>query len=158
MNESEVKKSFGINIKKGREFEKWERSFWQGKEFEGVSFEKQTAYQGKKGRVDIELDMTDIGQFVLVEIKATDWEKINPTRVRPNVLRHARQLERYLKAAVEMFNTSYPNANIFETSEGIVPAIIYINPPSNETTKELIVYLLNERAIQVVWRTEWLNG
>jgi restriction system protein len=152
--QSEQYKEFIHNIRRGRKFEEWEKSHWQEGIDDGAQFEKQTQWNGKKGRIDIELELDDIGQFVLIELKATNWKKIKPSRIRLTVLRHAKQLERYINATEEWFHKEFPNADIFETSEGIVPAIEYTTPPSEIESKELIENLLNDRGMQVVWREE----
>ncbi len=156
-NQTEKYKEYIQNIRRGRKFEAWERSHWLEGIDDGAKFEKQTQWNGKKGRIDIELELSDIGQFVLIELKATDWNKIKSSRIRLTVLRHAKQLERYINATEEWFHKEFPNADIFVTSEGIVPAIEYTTPPSEIESKELIENLLNDRGMQVVWREEFVD-
>lgn len=125
---------------RGREFEKWERSYWKGKINETAEFEASTQWKGKKGRVDIRLIDAEEGHTIVAEIKATYWDVMKPHRVRPNALRHARQIWRYIEAELQ--------------SQPVLPALIYPSSPKTPGRKEQIEKILNDRLIQVVWRDE----
>lgn len=127
-------------VKRGRKFENWERDQWVGDLNEQAKFEAATAYKGRRGRIDIKLVDEDEGHTIVVEIKATNWDKMKPYRVRPNALRHVRQLWRYIEAELE---------------EGdVLPAIIYPRTPKTPGRKDEIEEILQEMGIQVVWRDE----
>jgi hypothetical protein len=130
--------SFGKRVKRGRRFEEWERSKWNGPGHEAVEREAGTEWKGKRGRIDLRLVDTEEGHSVLVEIKASDWDRMAPHRVRPNALRHARQLWRYIDAELE--------------GGPVLPAIVYPVEPETPGRKEEIEAILHERSIQVVWR------
>lgn len=87
---------------------------WRGKRFEAVfcadypagmearGFQLQhrvpTLSRRRKegrGRIDFYIDASD-DEHCIIELKATDWDAIERRRVRSNVLRHARQMHRYL--------------------------------------------------------------
>jgi hypothetical protein len=55
--------------------------------------------------VDLALELYDGGTglpfVVVLEPKATDWDRLAMARIRPNVLRHARQVWTYLESLVE---------------------------------------------------------
>lgn len=127
-------------VSRGRAFERWERSQWSGEPGEEVRFEAPTQWKGKPGRVDIRLVDTKAGYSVVVEIKATDWDAMKPHRVRPNALRHARQIWRYIKAALQ--------------DRDVVPALVYPPPPKTPGRKEQVEAILYEQSIQAVWREE----
>jgi len=78
------------------------------------------------------------GHTVLVEIKASNWDKMAPHRVRPNALRHARQIWRYIESEL--------------ADRPVLPALVYPNEPKTPGRKEEIEGILHERLIQVVWR------
>lgn len=123
---------------RGRRFETWERSKWADPGHEGKEVEASTEWQGRRGRIDLRLIEVDEGYTVVVEIKATDWDRMAPHRIRPNALRHANQLWRYIEP------------ELLERS--VVPAIVYPIEPEFPGRKEEIEAILNERLIQVVWR------
>lgn len=134
-------KAFLKRVSRGRKFEAWERLHWKGGINDTAIFEAPTQFGGKNGRVDIKLDVTDEGQIVIVEIKATDWDRMKADRVRPNALRHASQIWRYIEAHL--------------TPKDVIPAIVYPSPPKTRERREQIETLLNEKGIQVVWREEY---
>lgn len=141
MAKNEAYQEFFKRIGQGRKFEEWERSFWNNKLNSAAEFEASTDWQGKHGRVDIRLKLDEDGQIVIVEIKATNWDKIKENRVRANVLRHANQIWRYIDAHLNPFD--------------VVPAVVYPYPPQTLGRKEQVEEILNERGIQVVWREEY---
>jgi hypothetical protein len=141
MNDDAKSKSFHRQIKRGREFEKWERSQWKGGINDSLESEAPTQWNGKRGRMDIRLYDTEEGHTVIVELKATQWDKIKPHRVRPNALRHARQIWRYIEAELK-------------ENHSVLPAICYPAEPKTPGRKEVIEGILDDQGIQVVWRPE----
>ena len=129
---------FRKRVKRGRRFEGWERSKWNGPGHEAVETEAPTAWKGRRGRIDLRLVDEEDGHSVVVETKATDWDRMSAHRVRPNALRHARQLWRYIDAELE--------------SRQVLPALVYPTEPNTPGRKEEIEAILHERSIQVVWR------
>lgn len=127
-------------IKRGREFEEKERSQWSPEDGEELSFEAPSRWQGKRGRIDIRLFDLEEGFTVVVELKATDWDRMAPHRIRPNALRHARQVWRYIEAELENYD--------------VVPALVYPSTPKTPGRKEEVESILHERFIQVVWRDD----
>lgn len=130
--------SFQKQIKRGRDFEKRERSQWSPEGSEELAFEAPSRWKGKRGRIDIRLFDAEEGYTVVVELKATDWDKMRPHRVRPNALRHARQIWRYIEAELR--------------DNDVIPALVYPSPPESPGRKQEIEAILDERSIQVVWR------
>ena len=130
--------AFRKRVKLGRKFEVWERSKWNSPDHEGVEIEASTAWRGRRGRIDLRLVDDDEGHAIIVETKATDWDRMAPHRVRPNTLRHARQLWRYIDAELE--------------DGAVLPALVYPAEPNTPGRKDEIEAILHERSIQVVWR------
>ena len=124
--------------KRGRTFENWERSRWIGPDNAGIEPEAATVWKGRRGRIDMRLIDNQEGHTIVVETKATDWDAMAPHRVRPNALRHSRQLWRYIEAELE--------------DRPVLPALIYPTEPETPGRKEQIEAILHERLIQVVWR------
>ena len=141
MEKDEVFQKFLERVKRGRKFEDWERSHWNNELNSAAEFEAPTEWEGKRGRIDIKLQLEEDGSVVIVEIKATDWDKVKENRVRPCVLRHARQIWRYFEAHL--------------TPLDVTPALVYPALPVIPGRKEQIEEILNERGIQVVWREEY---
>jgi hypothetical protein len=130
--------TFRRRSKLGRGFEDWERSRWIDPSHAGKQAEAPTEWKGKHGRIDLRLIDLAEGHTVLVEIKASDWDAMGPHRVRPNALRHARQLWRYIEAEL--------------AHRPVLPAIVYPIEPLTPGRKEEIELALNDRFISVVWR------
>ena len=141
MTHDKAQQNFLKRVGRGRKFEEWERSHWKGGINDDAEFEASTQWNGKRGRVDIRLRMDEAGQIVIVEIKATDWDRMKANRMRPNALRHANQIWRYIEAHLK--------------PSDVIPAIVYSSPPKTPGRKEQVESLLNERGIQVVWREEY---
>ena len=136
---SNKKIRFKRDIARGRAFEQTEKEGWRGLDFSRIKYEASTCWKKRAGRIDIRID--EYGGFVsIVEIKATNWEMMMPHRIRPNVLRHARQVLRYIYKEV--------------LTDGlqVCAGIIYEYAPSNVRTKHEVEDILFERGIQVVWR------
>ena len=129
---------FTKSVKRGRVFEQWERSRWTAADHVAVEREARTQWKGKRGRVDLRLIDLEEGHTVVVEIKATDWDAMAAHRVRPNALRHCRQLWRYIEPELMEFP--------------VLPAIVYPMVPETPCRKDQIEAILHERFVQVVWR------
>jgi len=137
-NQQRKRRQFIENISRGRSFEKKERAEWFDIKEAVASFEVPTRWKGRPGRIDIRID--ELGDFIsIAEIKATNWDKILPHRIRPTALRHARQLWRYVNKQIE-------------EGVSVCPGLIYEKKPSNLALKTRIEELLNDLMIQVVWR------
>jgi hypothetical protein len=134
-------REFMKRVGRGRKFEEWERVRWTGRINSAAEFEAPTQWQGKRGRVDIRLNLEEDGQIVIVEIKATDWDKVTEHRVRSNAMRHANQIWRYIDAHLSPLD--------------VTAAIVYPSPPLTPGRKEQVETILNERGIQCVWREEY---
>jgi hypothetical protein len=131
--------TFRQRVQRGRAFEAWERSQWTDDEHRGVEFESAVRDGRRRRRIDIKLDEATKGAVVVVETKATDWDRMAQHRVRPNVLRHARQVWRYIEAELRR-------------SKGVFPALVYPSAPRTPGRKEEIEAALHARGIEVIWR------
>ncbi len=97
----------------------------------------------RKGRIDIFVDDdSDVNHVAIVEIKASDWDRMKPKNVRRNALRQARQVWSYIDAQVEL------------EGKDVSPGIIYPKRPLDIKRLEEIERILNNRGIQVVWHDE----
>jgi len=135
------KKQFLRRMSRGRKFEKWEKAHYLDGVKETPLFETPANWKGKRGRVDIRIDIPENNQVVVIEIKASDWDKMKPHRVRPNALRHVRQVWRYIEAYV--------------SPREVIPALVYPSTPKTPGRKEEIEAILDEHSIAAVWRDEY---
>ncbi len=133
------RRTFLQNIARGKAFERMEKAGWEQLNAGLASFEVPTKRKGKSGRIDIRVD--ELGDFVsIIEIKATNWNKILPHRLQQTAQRHARQVWRYIEKEVE------------KDGLDVCPGIIYPEEPSDAGVKDLVEKILNDQGIQVVWR------
>jgi hypothetical protein len=142
VNKDEIYQRFLKRVKRGRKFEEWERAHWNNELNSAAKFEAPTEWEGKRGRIDIKLQLEDDGSVVIVEIKATNWDNLKEHRIRPTALRHSRQIWRYIEDQLSL---------LFD----VTPAIVYPYPPITPGRKEQVEEILNERGIQFVWREEY---
>lgn len=128
-------------LRKGKAFEKKEKREWNATR-QKLAFENPvTDPKGKRGRMDIYVPKAGKGLVSIAEIKATNWNKISNARIRQNVLRHARQIWRYIEIEIER-------------GADVSPGLIYPRAPRKKAVKDLVENLLNERLIQCVWRKD----
>ena len=133
--------------KRGQAFEQQEKAGWidGGGEYESLSTQEAiTSTSGRRGRVDI-IAHQDDGTEVVIETKATDWDTMAAHRVRPNVLRHIRQLMRYVNHFVDK-------------GIGVHPALIYRQSPSGPKRRQQIEEICVEACVEVVWRDSEATG
>jgi len=135
------KREFLRRMSKGRRFEEWEKSQWLEGVEETPEFETPANWKGKRGRVDVRIDIPENNQVVVVEIKASDWDKMKPYRIRPNALRHVNQVWRYIEACV--------------SPREVIPALVYPSTPKTPGRKEEVEAILDEFSIAAIWRDEY---
>jgi hypothetical protein len=96
---------------------------------------------GRKGRVDILVE--EMGDFVsVVEIKASDWDKMTDRNVVRNVQRQIRQIWSYVEAQLDLEKVQ------------VCPGVIFPKLPRDSNRLNLIEEMFNEAGIQVVWHDE----
>lgn len=136
---------------RGREFEVLERAGWTERSGDELLFEKRIVDpSGKRGRIDVFVGRTpgrpcpslalDPGVGI-GEIKATDWDRIDTSRIRALALRHARQAWRYIESQLA-------------TGESVCAAVIYPRAPKSVDKRKLVEAALDSRGIQCVWRED----
>ena len=77
----------------------------------------------------------------VVEIKASDWDRMTPCAVRRNARRQIRQIWSYVEAELE-------------DAAGVSPGIIFSTTPADPTRKAMIEEMFAEDCIAVVWHDE----
>ena len=99
---------------------------------------------GRRGRIDIHAE-SEAPQVAVVEIKATDWNRMTPQAVRRNVARHARQVWAYIESQLS-------------AAKEVSPGVIYPAMPRSPGRRDLIEALLEEQGIAVVWDNESIRS
>lgn len=126
-------------LRRGRAFEQREKSGWTKLDEGEAQFEATTEWRGRRGRIDIRIPFE--GWSTHVELKATDWERMKPHRVRPNLRRHLRQVFRYVDAEVA-------------AGRDVCPGIIYARAPCATARRREVETFFRENGVQLVWRQE----
>ena len=109
---------------------------------EFVSFEKLEEIKQQSGRMDILI--TELSDFVtILEIKATDWDKIKPQNIKKNLYKHQKQLFNYVDKFVNVDKTD------------VCIGIIYPDLPKREGLRQLIENYLDEHyGVPAYWYSE----
>lgn len=105
---------------------------------------------GRRGRVDLAVEVGGEQMLVIIEIKGTDWDKIPESRTMPNLRRHLRQLQGYLDTAMEDMGAG-------EWAGGIAGCLLYPARPARAHLQEVIETTAGEQDIMVTWYedTDW---
>jgi hypothetical protein len=104
----------------------------------------------RKGRVDIFVDDDNPdGTAAIVEIKASDWDKMKETSVRRNIRRQIKQIWDYIES--QIVNGEYIPTGV---KKSISPGIVFPKRPENKNRLRLIEESFWEDGITVVWDDE----
>jgi hypothetical protein len=136
---------------RGNKFHEKIQENWK-KTAEGKVKPERTIFKqsGRKGRVDIFVDDEDPeGVIAIVEIKASNWDKMTATAVRRNVHRQIKQVWDYIESQIS-------KGEYVKTGEGksVFPGIIFPKRPKDNIRMKLIEDLFQEEGIPVVWDDE----
>ena len=121
-------------LRRGKEFQKIVQADYSKNSKDGdvgieefVSFKNVSGIKQKSGRMDIIVHYPAGDDFVMImEIKATDWDKIKQKNIKRNLYRHSKQLYNYID--------KFMLVNKFEV--GL--ALLYPEPPKKEGLREHI--------------------
>ena len=138
MNE---KKKEPYQLRRGKTFHKKVQKEWLHKADGDVMREKELIKpSGRKGRMDIYVSC-DNTLVAVVEIKASDWDKMTLKAVHRNVNRQAKQIWSYIESQLKQ-------------KKEVSPGIIFPKRPKNIDRMVLIEQLFEEHGIPVVWEDE----
>jgi hypothetical protein len=141
-------------LRLGKAFHKLIQVEWQREAEEDIYPERYvTKPNGRKGRVDVFVDDTDAkAPIAVVEVKATDWDRIKEKNVRRNFRRQIRQIWSYIESQIR-------HGEYVEGGEGkdVCPGIIFPKRPRNKQRMKLIEELFSEEGIPVVWHDETIE-
>ena len=128
-------------LKRGKQYHKIVQKEWEETAEGHVQVETPISKpSGRRGRIDIQVD-ADRDLVAVVEIKASDWDRMSPVAVRRNVRRQCAQIWDYIES---------------QLAEGkeVAPGIIFPRQPSAIERRDLIEDLFDEQGIPVVWENE----
>lgn len=141
-------------FKRGKTFHKKIQKNWIDTAQGRVRPERSVLKKGKrKGRVDVFIEDDDSeGIIAIVEIKASDWDKMNDRAVRRNVRRQIKQIWDYIE-------TQIVGGEYVPTGEGknVSPGIIFAKRPKDKELMKLIEFMFLEEGIPVVWDDESMD-
>jgi len=107
----------------------------------------------RKGRVDVFVDDEDPdGNAAIIEIKATDWDRMTEKAVRRNIRRHVNQIWGYIES--QILNGEYVPKGV---KKSISPGIVFPKKPKDESRLKLIEETFIDNGIAVVWEDESLE-
>lgn len=138
-------------LKLGKRFHKIIQEEWKATADGLIKPEKWVVIKtGKGGRIDVFVEDDKSARcLVVVEIKATDWDRIAEKNVMRNIRRHIRQIWKYIESPFIA-----RQINNIDASEGICPGIIYPKLPKDPNRLKLIEKTLNDEGIAVTWHNE----
>lgn len=103
-----------------------------------------TKPDGRRGRIDIHVE-SDGPLVAVVEVKASEWNRMPIAAVRRNVARHARQVWKYIESQLA-------------AGREVSPGIVYPLTPRSRQKRDLIEALLETQGIAVVWDDESISA
>jgi len=126
---------------RGKLFQNQVRVAWEEPGEPLYRFEQDVTHKLKRGRADIVIYGN--GRFCAVlEIKATDWDRIKVGNVNKNLWRHQNQLLRYIDKFLESDKLN------------VCPGIVYPRPPRKKGLRQHIECYLEDRGIPAYWFSE----
>lgn len=134
------------SLRRGKRFHRLIQQEWLETAKDGRPLAERTIQRinGKYGRVDILVE--ELGDFVsVIEIKATDWDRMKEKNVKRNARRQIRQIWSYVDAELTLYDKE------------VCPGVIFPEIPKDPVRTELIESMFNNEGIQVVWHNECID-
>lgn len=131
-------------LSKGKKFHKEIQDTWKATAEGKICPEHGVTKPNKRrGRVDILVDPNE-SMVAVVEIKASDWDKMKESNVRKNVKRQIRQVWSYIESQLE-------------DGKEVSPGIIFPKKPKTPGRLKYIEKLFDEEGIPVVWQNKTIE-
>lgn len=137
-------------LKRGKHFQKVvQRDFSENNKSgilvieKGVSFKDFKIGNKKRGRMDIFVSDDSDDYVTILEIKSTNWDRINEKNIKRNLYRHSKQLFNYIDKYMQVDKKS------------VCHGIIYPRPPRSKKLRNWIEEIAMENyAFPVYWFNE----
>jgi hypothetical protein len=138
-------------LRRGKAFHKLIQQEWEQEAEGDVKSERHVRKpNGRKGRIDVFVNDDDPDSSIaIVEVKATDWDKIKKQNIRCNVRCQIRQIWSYIES--QILNGQYVKDG---EHKDVCPGIIFPKLPRSKERLELIEQMFEEEGIAVVWHDE----
>ena len=122
-------------LRRGRVFHKLVQTEWENDAEGCVVRERQVLLNtSRKGRVDVFVDDGQAdGCIAIIEVKASDWDRMSGRAVERNVRRQIRQVLRYISSQLDGGN--YVSTGEHKT---VSPGIIFAKSPNDQERKRRI--------------------
>ena len=91
-----------------------------------MSYEGVPGKRHKRGRMDIFISEVADDYVMIIEIKATDWDRIKPKNIKRNLYRHSKQLYNYIDKYMTIDN------------KDVGLGVIYPEPPKTKGLREFV--------------------
>ncbi|MHC4445903.1 MAG: hypothetical protein ACYTA5_25180 [Planctomycetota bacterium] len=136
---------------RGKTFHKLIQAEWENEGEGDITPERHIIKpSGRRGRVDVFVDDDDPeGVISIVEVKATNWDKIKKKNIRRNVRRQIRQIWSYIES--QIVGGKYV---VGGEGKDVCPGIIFPKRPKDKARMDQIEEWFNEEGIAVVWHDE----
>jgi hypothetical protein len=138
-------------LRRGKAFHRLIQKEWERDAEGDVKSERHVRKpNGRKGRVDVFVNDDDPeSSIAIVEVKATDWDKIKRKNIRRNARRQIRQIWSYIES--QILNGQYVRDG---EGKAVCPGIIFPRRPKDRERMEQIEEMFEEEGIPVVWHDE----
>lgn len=141
-------------LRRGKAFHNLMQDEWLCEAVDDVVRERPvTKPSGRRGRVDVFVSDDDPkGSVAIVEIKATDRDKIRERNIRRNVRRQINQIWSYIESQIV-------KGEYVTEGEGkdVCPGIIFPKRPTDGKLMKRIEEMFLEEGISVVWHDETIE-
>ena len=143
-----------LQLRRGNAFHRLIQEEWLSEAEGDVTRERHvTKPSGRKGRVDVFVNDDDPkAPIAIVEIKATDWDRINECNIRRNVLRQINQIWSYIESQI-IQGKYVPGGE----GKDVCPGIIFPNRPKDRKRMKRIEEMFLEEGISVAWHDETIS-
>ena len=141
-------------LRRGKAFHKLIQAEWEEEAEGDVRAERHVIKpNGRRGRVDVFVNDDDPKSPVaVIEVKATDWDKIKAENIRRNVRRQSLQILCYIES--QIIGGKYV---VGGEGKDVSPGIIFPRRPQDRQRMKQIEELFMEDGIPVVWHDETLE-
>jgi hypothetical protein len=143
-----------LRLRRGKAFHKLIQVEWEQEAEGNIHAERRVLKpSGRKGRVDVFVNDDDPkGVVAIVEIKATDWERMKEGNLRRNVRRQIHQIWSYIESQILY-------GQYVKSGEGkdVCPGIVFPVRPRQSERMKLIEEMFDKEGISVVWHDETIE-
>ena len=133
-----------VQLKRGKQFHKLIQKEWLDTAKDGKIRPERyiKKVNGRQGRVYILVEEIETDLVSVVEIKATDWDRIKRRNLRRNIRRQIRQVWDYVESFLQ------------PSGQQVCPGVIFPKLPEDPMRLALVESMFEEEGIQVVWHDE----